>query len=77
MARPPWFASTGPLWAVAIGLALVVVMLLAFLAPRLFGLEETSWWVTVAVGVAIGAAVVIWGYAKRGAGDTDVTAGNH
>lgn len=77
MASKPWFASTGPLWTVAIGVALVVVMLLAFLAPRLFGLEETSWWVTVAVGVLIGAGVVIYGYAKRDAGDTDVAAGDH
>jgi threonine/homoserine efflux transporter RhtA len=77
MASKPWFASTGPLWIVAIGVALVAVMLLAVLAPRLFGLEETSWWVTVAVGVAIGAAVVIYGYAKRDSGDADVTAGDH
>jgi hypothetical protein len=77
MARSPWFASTGPLWTVAIGLALIVVMLLAFLAPRLFGLEETSWWVTVIVGVVIGAAVVVYGYAKRDSGDTDVTSGDH
>lgn len=77
MADKPWFASTGPLWTVAIGLALIAVMLLAFLAPRLFGLEETSWWVTVAVGVVIGAAVVIYGYAKRDSGDADVTSPKH
>lgn len=77
MANKSWFASTGPLWIVAIGLALVTVMLLAVLAPRLFGLEATSWWVTVAVGVAVGAAVVIYGYAKRDSGDTDITSPDH
>ncbi len=77
MASKPWFASTGPLWMAAIGLALIGVMLLAVLAPRLFGLEETSWLVTVGVGVAIGAAVVIYGYAKRDSGDTDVTSSEH
>jgi threonine/homoserine efflux transporter RhtA len=77
MADKPWFASTGPLWTVAIGLALAVVMILAILAPRVFGLEETSWWVTVGIGVAIGAAVVIYGYAKRDAGDADVTSPKH
>ncbi len=70
MATEP--ASNGPLWFTAIGLALVGVMLMAFLAPRLFGLEETSWWVTVAVGVVIGALVVIVGYAKRGSVETEV-----
>lgn len=77
MSSKPWFTATGPLWTVAIGLALVVVMLLAFLAPGLLGLEETSWWVTVAIGVAVGAAVVIYGYAKRDSGETDVTAPDH
>lgn len=77
MARTPWFASTGPLWLVAIGLALIGVMFLAVLAPRIFGLEETSWWVTVAVGVVIGAAVVIYGYAKRDSGEADVTSPEH
>ncbi len=63
--------SNGPLWFTAIGLALVGAMLMAVLAPRLFGLEETSWWVTVGVGVAIGALVVIIGYAKRGKVETE------
>lgn len=49
----------------SIGLALAGAMILAVLAPRLFGLEETGWWVTVIVGVLIGAAVVIYGYAQR------------
>lgn len=65
------------LWIVAVGLALVGVMLVAFLGPRLFGLEAVSWWVTVAVGVVIGAAVVIYGYAKRDAGDADMTTPDH
>ena len=77
MTKKPWFASTGPLWMVAVGLALSVVMILAILAPRLFGLDETSWWVTVLVGVGVGAAVVIYGYAKRGSGDTETTAPEH
>jgi predicted membrane channel-forming protein YqfA (hemolysin III family) len=77
MADKPWFASTGPLWTVAIGAALTGVMLLAILAPRIFGLEETSWWVTVAVGVLIGAGVVIYGYAKRDSGEADVTSPDH
>ena len=72
MARSPWFSSNGPLWLTAVGLALIGVMLLAVLAPRLFGLEETSWWVTVAVGVLIGASVVVYGYARRNTGETDV-----
>lgn len=71
MAAKPWFSSTGPLWIVAVVSALLAVMLIAVLAPRLFGLEETSWWVTVAVGLAVGAAVVIYGYAKRDSGETD------
>lgn len=77
MARSPWFSSSGPLWLTAIGLALVGTLLLAVLAPRIFGLEETSWWVTVAVGVLIGASVVIFGYAKRDAGETDVETPEH
>ncbi len=77
MASKPWLASTSPLWMVAVGVALVGVMLLAVLAPRLFGLEETSWWVTVGVGVVMGAAVVIYGYAKRDVVDTDVTEPRH
>lgn len=43
MAAKPWFSSTGPLWIVAVVSALLAVMLIAVLAPRLFGLEETSW----------------------------------
>lgn len=74
MARSPWFSSNGPLWITAIGLALVGTMMLAVLAPRLFGLEETGWWVTVAVGVLIGAAVVIYGYARRDTGETETHA---
>ena len=46
-------------------------MVLAVLAPRLFGLEETGWWVTVLVGVLIGATVVIYGYARRDTGETE------
>ncbi len=65
-------ASSGPLWFTAIGLALVGVMVMAVLAPRLFGLEELSWWVTLAVGLVIGAAVVAFGYAKRDSGETRV-----
>lgn len=71
MARSPWFSSNGPLWLTALGLALIGTMLLAVLAPRLFGLEETGWWATVAVGVLIGASVVIYGYAKRDSGETE------
>ena len=62
---------SGLLWITAVGLALIGVMLVAFLGPRLFGLEEISWWVTVAVGVVIGAAVVAYGYAKRDSGGAD------
>ena len=65
MSRPSWFSSTGVLWVTALGLALVGALVLAVLAPRLFGLDESGWWVTVAVGVLIGAAVVIYGYAQR------------
>lgn len=77
MADRPWFASSGVLWTIAIGLALTAVMLLAILAPRIFGLEATSWWVTVAVGVLIGAGVVIYGYAKRDSGEAETTAPDH
>lgn len=71
MARSPWFSSNGPLWLTALGLALIGTLLLAVLAPRIFGLEETSWWVTVAVGVLIGASVVVYGYAKRDTGEVE------
>ena len=77
MARSPWFSSNGPLWLTAIGLALVGAMLLAVLAPRLFGLDETGWWTTVAVGVLIGATVVIYGYARRDTGDTNTHTPEH
>ena len=65
--------SSAPLRTAVIGLALAGTVLLVVLAPRLFGLEATSWWVTVAVGVAMGAAVVAYGYAKRDAGEPDLT----
>lgn len=74
MARSPWFSSNGPLWLTALGLALIGTMLLAVLAPRIFAIEETSWWVTVAVGVLIGASVVIYGYAKRDTGKVETKA---
>ena len=77
MARSSWFSSNGPLWITAIGLALVGAMLLSILAPRLFGLDETGWWTTVAVGVLIGAAVVIYGYARRDTGDTNTHTPEH
>lgn len=77
MARSPWFASNGLLWFVALGLALVGAMVLAVLAPRLFGLEETGWWVTVVVGLLIGAAVVIYGYARRDTGETNTRTPDH
>lgn len=54
----------------ALGLALVAIVILVVLAPRLFGLEATSWWVTVAVGALIGATVVIVGYVRRDSGES-------
>ncbi|MEM1043295.1 MAG: hypothetical protein AAGI91_11780 [Bacteroidota bacterium] len=51
----------------ALGLAGVVLVVLA---PRLFALDALSWWVTVAVGVAIGLAVTVLGYAKRDSTET-------
>lgn len=65
MSRSSWFSSHGVLWFTALGLALVGALVLAVLAPRLFGLDETGWWATVLVGLLIGAAVVIYGYARR------------
>ena len=62
---------SGSLWIVAVGLALVGVILAAVLGPRLFGLDEVSWWVTIGVGVIVGAAVVIYGYAKRDTGESE------
>jgi hypothetical protein len=62
--------SSGLLRSAAIGLALIGVLFLIVQAPRLLGLEETSWWVTVAIGLVLGAVVVAVGYAKRGSGET-------
>jgi len=63
--------SIGPFRAFVLGLATVAVVVLIALAPGLFGLDATGWWVTVTIGVAMGAAVVIYGYIKRDAGDSD------
>lgn len=67
----PESASFGPLRIVALGLAVVAAVVLIALAPGLFGLNATGWWTTVAIGVVIGGAVVIYGYARRDAGEPD------
>ena len=49
----------------ALGAALVVVMLLALGAPRLFGDDGVSWLVTLLVGVLTFAAVLGFGLTRR------------
>lgn len=61
----PQSQSPAPLWITAIVAGLAVTMLLAVVSPRLFGVEDVGWVVSVVGGVLVAAAVVAYGYAKR------------
>ncbi len=64
----PWFSSNGPLWLTAGVSGLIMMMLVAVVAPRLFGTDGVSWIVSLAAGVIIALGIVFWGYTQRKAG---------
>jgi hypothetical protein len=67
----PWFHSNGPLWMTAIVGGLIVTMLLAVMSPRLFAAEGPGWLVSLVAGALVAAGIVIWGYARRRAGEEE------